>query len=492
MFSVCTSLTERPSADLIIVPFFEEKGKAQGMLDLPGLQSVIDPILEAQDFSGKEGATLLAYGPSTAEKRILLLGIGKESACTMETLRRAYAAATKRCQHKKWRHLNVVLPRMHRLPLRDVERAVCEGVGLALYLFEVWKAEKERKPFFVEKVALLGAKNPEVCTKTEAILSGVHLARDLVNGNANDVTPQMLGKVAKDLAQRHAAVKAKIFGKKDLEKEGMGLLLAVGSGSACDPMLIQLEYRGEPKSDDVTLVVGKGVTFDTGGLNLKPTGYIEDMRTDMSGGAAALGVIQAAAALQLKANIVALVPATENAIDANSYKPGDVYQSCKGITVEITNTDAEGRLALADALTFGQKRFAPKRIVDLATLTGAVVVALGDVRMGLFSNHDEMAKQLYQAGEKTGEGVWRLPLDKEYQEALKSSIADSKNCSSKRAAGSVTAAMFLQQFIEEKTPWAHLDIAGTARIDEPRHYHLTHASGSGVRLVIEWIENLIG
>lgn len=492
MFEVCHVPAKRKEADLIIVPFFEGKEKAEKCVDIADLKKVIEPIIKSGDFKGKEGATLLVHLLGKVEKRLLLLGLGKEKECSMEHLRRAYAAAIKRCQNKKWERVNALLPRVDKLAHADVERSICEGIALTLYLFDEWKSNEHRRPFHIKKVVLIGAKEKGLSQKATALVAGVNLARDLINGNALDITPQALGKIAKELARLYAGVKAKVLGKKELEKAKMGLLLAVGSGARCDPALIQLEYRGNPKSNDLTLVVGKGITFDTGGLNLKPTGYIEDMRTDMSGGAAALGVIKAAAEMKLKANIAVVIPSAENSIGADSYKPGDVYRSCKGITVEITNTDAEGRLALADALTYGQKEFSPTRIVDLATLTGAVIVALGDVRMGLFSNQDQLADQLYRAGEKTGERVWRLPLDDDYKEALKSSIADCKNCSSKRSAGSVTAALFLEKFIEKKTPWVHLDIAGTARIDEPSHYNLTHASGSGVRLIIEWIESLSG
>ncbi len=490
MFDVCSTSSERPESDLLILPLVEGKEKGE-LLGAPSdLKNDLEPILSAGDFKGKQGQTLLLYPTGKGDKRLLLLGLGKDQECSMEKLRRAFAAAIKRCQTKPWKRINVVLPTLKQLASIDIERAVCEGIGLTLYVFEEWKSQENKKLFHIETVTLIGTKDKKTAQKVTSLLTGVHLARDLINRNALDITPQALGDVAKKLARTHSTVKGKIYGKKEIEKEKMGLLLAVASGSRCDPALIQLEYHGNPKSDDLTLIVGKGVTFDTGGLNLKPTGHIEDMRTDMSGGAAALGVIQAAAEMKLKANIAVLVPATENAIDAESYKPGDVYRSAKGLTVEITNTDAEGRLALADALTFGQKRFSPTRIVDLATLTGAVVIALGEVRMGLFTNHDAVAEQLYRAGERTGERVWQLPLDDDYKEALESSIADCKNCATKRGPGSVTAAIFLEKFIENKTPWVHLDIAGTARISKPRDYHLTHASGSGVRLLIEWIESL--
>lgn len=489
-FQVCPSVSKRPKADLIVVPFFKLKKGADPAVNLPDLKGVISPIIKAGDFDGKEGATMLAYLSGKTEKRLLLLGLGNEKSCTLETLRRSFAAAMKRCQGKEWASVNFVLPKMNPFDVQEVTRAVSEGIALSGYVYDKWKSKEGKKPFHLKKVTLVGVKDAKIPKKVQGIMTGVNLARDLVNGNALDVTPETFAAEAKKLARTYSTVKATVLNKKQLEKEKMGLLLAVGSGSRIDPALVMMEYQGNPRSKDLTMVVGKGITFDTGGVNLKPTNFVEDMRADMGGAAAAMGLIQAAAAIKLKANIVALIPTTENAIDSNSYKPGDVYRAYSGKTVEITNTDAEGRLVLADALAYGQDRFKPSRVIDLATLTGAVVIALGDVRAGLFSNNDRFAKQCEKAGEVTGEKVWRMPLDPEYMALMKSEIADIRNSGKKRAAGSVTAAIFLQEFIQKKMPWIHLDIAGTAFLDSPKDYHLSQASGSGVRLLVELLECL--
>lgn len=488
MFAVTGSISKRPKGDLVVVPFFKGKKGAEIAVNVPDLKGAITPIVKAGDFTGKEGATMLAYLTGQNEKRLLFLGLGEEKSCKLETLRRSFGAAMKRCHNKKWPHINLILPKLKKFEMDEVARAVSEGVGLSTYVYEQWKSKKEL--YHVKKITLVGVKDAKVPKKTEGILTGVNLARDLINGNALDITPQTLAAEAKKIASKYPSVKATILTKKQLEKEKMGLLLAVGSGSRVDPTLIMAEYRGDPRSDDLTMVVGKGITFDTGGINLKPTKFVEDMRADMGGAAAALGILQAAAAIKLKRNIAIVVPSTENAIDSQSYKPGDVYRSYKGTTVEITNTDAEGRLVLADALSYGQKKFAPSRIIDLATLTGAIVIALGDERAGLFSNNDKFAKLCEQAGDATGEKVWRMPLDPEYKSLLRSNIADIMNAATKRMAGSVTAAIFLQEFIEKNTPWIHLDIAGTAFLDSPKGYHLTLATGAGVRLVIELLECL--
>ena len=490
LFKTISTLAKRSASDLMIVPCFEGASQAIASCPLDDLKQHVAPILQAKDFKGKQGATLLAYLDGKKDKRLLLLGLGKETECSLETLRRAFAAGIKRCRNKKWETVHVILPDVTSLSKDLVLRAVCEGISLTCYVFEKWRSKEHVEPFYIKTVGLIGTTNQDLPAKTQAIQKGVNLARDLINGNACDITPQTLAQEAKRLATLFPSVKATIFDRKRLEKEKMGLLCAVSEGSSVEPALIILEYLGHAKSSDLTLIVGKGVTFDTGGLNLKPTNFIEDMKADMSGAAAALGTLYSAAAMKLKANLAVIIPATENAIDAKSYRPGDVYRAYSGKTVEITNTDAEGRLILADALTYGQKRFSPTRIIDLATLTGAIVIALGIVRSGLFSNDDQLAHLCMEAGEMTGELVWRFPLDIDYRKELKSDLADILNAAKKRGAGSITAAMFLQEFIDKKTPWIHLDIAGTAYLDQCRDYHLTPATGVGVRLLIELIEKL--
>lgn len=489
-FQVVSTPTKRGKADLVIVPFFKGKKGAEAAASIPDLKEAILPIVKAGDFTGKEGVTLLAYLSGKKEKRLLFLGLGDEKTVTLETLRRSFAAAIKRCQGKKWEQVNAILPKSKKWTVDEVTRAVAEGTALCAYAFEEWKSKETQKLFHIKTLSLVGSQNLKVCQKVSAILSGVNFARDLINRNALDVTPQLLAAEARKLAKQYAPVKTSILDKKGMEKEKLGLLLAVASGSRVDPALIMVEYRGNPKSDDLTMIAGKGITFDTGGLNLKPINFIEDQRGDMSGGAAALGIVKAAAACKLKTNLVAVVPSTENAIDSRSYKPGDVYRSYLGKTVEITNTDAEGRLVLADAISYGQKRFNPTRIIDLATLTGAAIIALGSVRAALYSNHETLAKLCEQAGEETGELVWRMPLDADYKALMKSDLADIRNSGRKRAAGSITAAIFLQEFIKKKTPWIHLDIAGTAFLDSPEHYHLTLATGAGVRLITALLEKL--
>ncbi len=479
------NFSKRKEADVLVLPFWQTTKGAESASVQDHFKSVYAHALKSGDFKGKEGEALLLYPSQEKEERCLLLGLGKEKECEQETLRKAYASVIKLCKQKKLKNINVALPKMK----LSSAVAALEGLLLANYTFDQLKSSvlKDDPSVIVEKIAFIGLSDKEFteCKRTSQIIEAVHFARDLVNGNADDVTPQALAKVAGQLAKDFSSIKTTVFDKKRLEKEKMGLLLAVGKGSSKDPAFIIVEYKGHPGSSEKVALVGKGVTYDTGGLNLKPTGSMETMKDDMSGAAAVLGTLQAIAALSLKVNVVGVIASTENSIGPDSYKPGDVYKSYEGTTVEISNTDAEGRLVLADALAYVQKHYKPKTIIDLATLTGGIVIALGEEVTGLFSNSDELAKDLIEAGQTTYERVWRFPIYSEYKEGLKSKIADMRN-SADRKASAITGAMFLLHFIKD-AEWAHLDIAGTAFLTNPHHYHPTSATGVGVRLLVEYL-----
>lgn len=486
------SLADRKQADLLVLPFWNHKEAAEHAADLGKLKTHVKLLLDSQDFKGKEGEVVFLYVDEKQEKRIVLLGLGDKGKMSIERLRRSYAALAKACHPKKIKTLNILVPSLPGMNEEDVVVGLTEGLLLANYAFRTYKRETDKKDpvVLLQKATLIGAskKALDYAHECQIVSEGVYLARDLVNGNADDITPQYLGKVAQGLAQTLPHLKATVFDKKRIQKEKMGLLLAVNRGSDREPAFIILEYKGAPKSKETTVLVGKGVTYDTGGLNLKPTGSMETMKCDMGGAAAVLGTIQAAAELGLKCNIVGIIPSTENDISAKSYRPGDVYISYSGKTVEIGNTDAEGRLILADALSYAVKHFKPTRIINFATLTGAIEIALGNETSGLFSNNDALAERLTASGFNTYERVWRLPLFEEYRDQLKSDIADIKNIGG-RPAGSITAATFLQEFVEE-TPWAHFDIAGTAYLNDARRYHPKHGTGVGVRLMIDFLKNL--
>lgn len=475
---------ERPSADAVVIPFWE--GKKRGELACKVEQEeAVDFALGCGDFHGKEGETLLVYLPKGKEKRALLLGLGKQEECSAEKLRRSYAKGVKALRSKKLKSANVLLAKL--TPNED--KAIFEGVLLSCYAFDQWKTEPEEA---LQTVRFCGVPTgqKEVLHKVKITTEAVNFVRDLVNRNADDKHVATLERIAKELQKISDKVKTHVLDRKQLEELGMGLHCAVGQGAARGPALVIIQYKGGGRSEDTTAIIGKGITFDTGGLNLKMTGSIETMKCDMAGTAATLGVIKAAAQLKLKCNLIGVLAIAENAIGPGSYKPGDVFRSYSGKTVEISNTDAEGRLVLADALSYIQDKYKPKRMIDLATLTGGIVVALGEMATGLFSNDDALAHALEAAGARTGERLWRMPLYPEYRELLHSPIADLKNAGG-RMASAPSAAMFLKQFVKE-VPWAHLDIAGTAYLSDLKMhpYHPTFATGVGVRLLIDFLETL--
>lgn len=483
------SIEQRQEADLLVIPFFEREKKAVPAMSLPAsLQSSLALPLESGDFTGGKGETLLSYLSNHPEKRVLLVGLGAEKDLSAEAVRQGYAKAVAVSREKKFQVVNVALAELIGIAPAEIAEASIDALLLSNYGFSRYKTEEKKESQLLTKATLLGKIEDaeRLFAERQAVVEGVCLARDLVNENSCVVTTDFFCTLAEDLAKKYAELKVTIYREKELEELGMGLLLAVGRGAEIPPRFIIMEYRGDPSSIDVTALVGKGMTYDTGGLNIKPTGSMETMRSDMGGAAAVFGTMQAALAMKLKRNIIGVVATAENSVDAKSYKPGDIYKGYKGLTVEIANTDAEGRLILADALSFVEKNHNPTRIIDLATLTGAIVVALGHQAIGLFSNNDELAGALSKAGDYTHERLWRMPLYSEFKEQISSQYADLKN-SGGREGGSITAALFLQKFVE-KTPWAHLDIAGRAVTAKPEGYCPSWARGAGVRLLIRYLQ----
>lgn len=483
---------ERKSADAVVVPVWQDKKKgviACASKEFDALAKF--PIAEG-DFSGKEGECLLLYRTDAREKRVLLVGLGDKKHCLADTLRKSYAYTVRALRAKKLTSANFLFPETDLLDKTVLCQAVMEGVLMTNYSFDQLKGEANRKecPALLEKMCFCGLPKAEekLLKKTHSVVECVNFVRDLVNSNADDKHSEVLKKYARDLEKEFSSVKATILDKKALEKEKMGLILAVGKAAVKEPTLIILEYRGNPGSKEKIAVIGKGITYDTGGLNIKTTG-METMKADMAGSAVALGIIRAAAELKLKVNLIGTLAVAENAIGPASYKPGDVYRSYSGKTVEISNTDAEGRLVLADAISYIEDKYTPKMIIDVATLTGGMVIALGEEATGFFSNSDSLAKALQKAGDRTHERMWRLPLYPEYKEYLKSNIADIKNAGPRKAS-SGSGATFIQAFVKN-TDWAHLDIAGTAYLSDLKSYpyHTTPATGVGIRLLVDFLEN---
>lgn len=480
---VKAKVSEGDFSEAVIVPFFQGKEHAESALSVePFAHKELLPI-SLGDFKGKEGEVLLLYHIGKA-KRVLLLGLGKKKDCSAEHLRRAYATAAKYLRGKKIVKVTALVPEVTHAAI-----SVFEGIKLSNYRYDHLRKDSLKEmtsPLEALLLAPVSEKEATELKQLEVVLKAVDLTRDLVNGNADSVNVKALTALAEDLSSRFDKIKTHILDKSKLEKAKLSFILAVNKGATLDPALVILEYQGDPSSQEKTAIVGKGITYDTGGLNLKPTGSMETMKCDMAGSAAVLGVMQAAAELKLKKNLIGVLAIAENAIGPLSYKPGDVIVGHAGKTVEVNNTDAEGRLVLADALSYIQAEYKPTEIIDLATLTGGIVVALGEDAAGLFSNDDSLAERLMKSGDKTYERLWRMPLYPEYREMLKSHIADMKN-SAGRNASAATGAMFLKEFIKE-VPWAHLDIAGTAYISDAKKYHPTSATGFGVRLLLDFLK----
>ena len=361
------------------------------------------------------------------------------------------------------------------------------GSELKSYEFNLYKTKKKDKIINFNILKNKNLINKKIKSKLNAILHGVNFTKDLVSEPGNILHPDEYAKRLTKL--KKYGLKVTVYDKKKLKKLGCNALLGVGQGSIRGSYLVTIEWKGNKTKSKPLAFVGKGVCFDTGGISLKPARFMEDMTYDMAGSAVVVGLMKNFALKKAKINAVGVVGLVENMPGSNAQRPGDVVKSYSGKTIEVLNTDAEGRLVLADALTFTEKKFKPNFIIDLATLTGAIIVSLGSEYAGLFSNDDKLSKNIFDAGEKVGEKVWRLPLHKNYDKLLKSKIADIQNINYVGGAGSTTAAQFLQRFIINKTPWAHLDIAGMAFSKYAGALNPGGATGYGVRLLNKFVED---
>ena len=423
-------------------------------------------ILDEGLIQGKKGQTLLLpEANGIAAKRVLLVGLGKKGSVDARGFRTAIQAAAKACRQARIRHAVLTLCEVD---IRDLEpdgrvRHAVTAWHETLYRFDEFKSRQEDEPVDTRLSLLVSESQKKVAEAAvpaaDAIALGQSLARTLGNRPGNVCTPSHLAEQARSLAEGQTAVEVDILERADMEKLGMHALLSVARGSRQPPKLIVMEYRRGPKEQAPIVLVGKGITFDSGGISIKPSANMDEMKFDMGGAAAVLGTMQALIELQLPLNVAAIIPSCENMPDGDANKPGDVVRSLSGQTIEVLNTDAEGRLILCDALTYAE-RFEPACLIDMATLTGACVVALGKHATGLFSNDDALAQDLSAAGEAACDRAWRLPLWEEYDEQLKSNFADMANIGG-REAGAVTAACFLHRFAKNQR-WAHLDIAGSA------------------------------
>jgi leucyl aminopeptidase len=507
---VSTRDVQQFDGDALAVGIFSDKGPLHGpaaALD-EALAGVIAELRASGEVTGAaDEVTLLHTLGKIEPSRVAIIGLGPRDRCTLERIRRASAIACRRLRKVKARHIGLALASAERgINLAQAARAMTEGALLGLYEFQQYKsratgdnAEKDKDTdasgtggCSIQTITILGrGREPALRSAVErgkVLAEATNFARDLGNEPPNVLTPTEFGARAQRMAEE-VGLECEVYGPDWMREQGMGALLGVAQGSAEEPRFIVLRYRGRARGEPGLALVGKGITFDTGGISLKPGADMDAMKMDMCGGAAVAGAMMAIARLKPNVNVTGIIPTTENMPGGGAYRPGDILRAANGKTIEILNTDAEGRLALADALSWAVKqKLSP--LVDAATLTGAMVVALGHVRAGIFSNDETLGRTVLNAAEIAGERLWLMPMDDEYGDLIRSEIADLKQVGG-RPAGSISAAKVISHFVGE-TPWAHLDIAGVnARAHKDAEWD-KGATGFGVRTFVELATLLSG
>ena len=487
-------------AEMLLVTIFEEEKELKGRLAWLDriLGGQITRLLKSNEVQGKFKEFALLHANGIGADRILIMGLGKREDFSLDRIRSILAVTARNCRRIHAKSLAVDSFTASGINARESARAIVEGIVLGLYKFTRYMGKaKEKYRDRVEELIIADQAEDNLSDLEAGFKEGlalgetVNFSRDLVNEPANTLTPAKFAEIAGDVA-REMELEIEIFDEHELEKRGMNAILAVSRASEHPPRFIVLRYRGNPGGKWVGLV-GKGVTFDSGGLSLKPAESMNRMHCDMAGAAAVLGTIKVAAMMKLKVNCIAAMPMGENSVNSNSYRVGDIIKSFEGKTIEVLNTDAEGRLLLADALSYTYKE-GVEYLIDIATLTGGIVVALGNHVSGIMGSDQDLMNALVEAGTKTGERLWQLPLYKEYAMQLRSDVADIEN-SGGRPAHSITAGIFLKEFVGE-TRWAHIDIAGTATTDEAITLYLRNpyvpkegGTGVGVRLLYQYLKD---
>jgi leucyl aminopeptidase len=476
----------------LVVGVYEKKLDTPLLVELDqALDGALSLAFKAREFNAKAKELLLLHaGRRLPAARVLLVGLGPSRQPSDEELRQALGAAAGHLQQKQVSSCVVDLASFAAANWPALTQTVAEGFWLATYRFTRYQSENKASDKGLATTHLL-LPSAKLLAEAEGglqaarcIYRGVALARDLVNEPGNVKSPEYLAEQAVAIAAE-TGMSCTILDRPALLDEKLGAILGVAQGSVREPRLIVLHYRGENAPERPLALIGKGVVFDAGGISLKPAEKMEEMKMDMAGAAAVLGTMLAVALLQLPVHVVALIPAVENLPSGSAIRPGDIITTASGQTIEVINTDAEGRMILADTLTYA-KRFQPQAVIDLATLTGACVIALGQHATAVLGNDDRLIRNLLRVGAATGERLWQLPLWDDYAEQIKSDIADVKN-SGGRPAGTITAAAFLQKFADGFR-WAHLDIAGTAWEEKGRHYLPKGGTGVGVRLLVRLLQ----
>ncbi|MDI6761640.1 MAG: leucyl aminopeptidase [Thermodesulfobacteriota bacterium] len=483
---------EKYPSELLLLFSFESPEPLEGPIKNVDLEwkGYLSTLISQGDFKGELFQCRLIHTQGAIPaRRVLLTGLGKKEEFDLEKWRGAASKAGQFIRDSGIKQFAFQIKPFKGLFEEELTESFVTGLLLGTYQFNEFKTLERGKIKTIEEVILLGETDKEIQSigegsrKGTIISDAVCTARNLVNGPSNQVTPMLLVEKARQIAKDHS-MEIQVLEVSEAEAMGMGAFAAVARGSQEPGKFIVLEYNKGKKLDTIALV-GKGITFDSGGISIKPSENMERMKDDMSGAAAVLTTLQAASQLQIPLHLVGIIPATENLPSGKAYKPGDVLKTLSGQTVEVISTDAEGRLILADALTYSL-RYKPKAIIDLATLTGACVIALGDYVIGIMGNDDTLLKKIEEAS-RSGEKVWRLPLWDEYFDYLKSDTADFRNVGT-RAAGTIIGGIFLSKFVE-KTPWVHLDIAGPAHIEKERPYIPKGGTGVGVRLLLQMLRD---
>jgi leucyl aminopeptidase len=484
-------LTQKNTPLLVIGIFENEQDFLQSKELDSSLSNTITDILEGKEFSGSLGlaTTLHTFGKGPM-KKIMLLGLGPREKFGYETARIAAGKAALKAKE-------IGVTEITMLPFSNLDESllevICEGIYLSLYSFKRYKTNDEEKaPLRLHDITILINSEPtkfqSIVDKANLLADAIYFARDLGNLPPNECSPAQLGSYATSLSDNYP-IKVRILERYEMESLGLAGIIAVGKGSNNPPKMIVLEYNGAEVDQKPYLLAGKAVTFDTGGISLKPGEKMDEMKFDKCGGCVVLAALRAIAALRIRLNIVGIIPAVENMPSATSYRPGDVIQMYNGKTVEVLNTDAEGRLILADAIAYGIKTYNPLAIIDLATLTGACIVALGANVAAIIGTDRQLIDKLLRASNLTGEKIWELPLLEEFHDQLKSNVADIKNIGG-RPGGAITAAAFISNFTD-RVPWVHLDIAGTAWTQDGT-YELSYipkgATGFGLRTILKFLQ----
>ena len=490
--TVVTGDIAKTASDAIIVNLFEGAKTPSGATAAvdKALGGIISKMIKSGEIKGKQGEmTLIRTMGKIKPAKVLVAGLGKKDDLNPNVIRSVVAEACRYLRRTQVKEIDTIVHGAGEkgFAADASAQAITEGAMLGLYTFRKHKSKKDENTQ-IERVVIVGDKQSlpalkKGCEKGRILSEATILARDLDNEPGNYMTPTDLANVAKKVA-KDFGLECTVFEKKDIEKMGMGGLLGVARGSAQPPKLIVLKYQGDKRSKRTIGLVGKGLTFDSGGISIKPSEGMGDMKGDMAGGASVISAMRAIAELKPKVNVTVIVPATENMPSGSACKPGDVLKASNGKTIEVVNTDAEGRLILADALSYARK-LGLSPVIDIATLTGACHVALGDHYSGGFTNDQKLIEKVIKAGEDAGERVWQMPMHDDYKESNKSDIADVKN-SGGRYGGAITAAQFLHEFIED-TPWVHIDIAGTSSTDKDKGAVVKGETGVIVRTLVNFV-----